>query len=332
MHPTDNTSIEFFKMRDLGQVLQVTFYFIRIAFKPLVVGVSLVALPFFLIGFVFAVSAIDGIFSSSFTESNNQMASLTGLMLAVLFWGLGSVMLITYVNELLRWVSLHPGQPLPSVQEVWHATRQYFWWNLLHVVVWFIILWMYMISVYIVFSLLLLGGIASAAAGSVFIAAFMGILAFVALLFFIFYFMAAVTPMFFIATYEKTNIFNALSRSFSLLHATKANFWTGIFTNVLSFLIQFIISSNILLPVLIIQGVVYYNSGEIIMNETIAIIFKILYGLSYLISPFLFIIPLVANGMNYFNMRERAEGIGLRKRIESIGRQEDFSIEMYEQE
>jgi hypothetical protein len=68
------------------------------------------------------------------------------------------------------------------------------------------------------------------------------------------------------------------------------------------------------------------------MNETIAIIFKILYGLSYLISPFLFIIPLVANGMNYFNMRERAEGIGLRKRIESIGRQEDFSIEMYEQE
>jgi hypothetical protein len=215
---------------------------------------------------------------------------------------------------------------------VWHATRQYFWWNLLHVVVWFIILWMYMISVYIVFSLLLLGGIASAAAGSVFIAAFMGILAFVALLFFIFYFMAAVTPMFFIATYEKTNIFNALSRSFSLLHATKANFWTGIFTNVLSFLIQFIISSNILLPVLIIQGVVYYNSGEIIMNETIAIIFKILYGLSYLISPFLFIIPLVANGMNYFNMRERAEGIGLRKRIESIGRQEDFSIEMYEQE
>lgn len=332
MHLTDKTHIDFLKMRDLGQVLQVTFLFIRIAFKPLVVGVSMVALPFFLIGTVFAVTAMDGMFSSSFTQNNNELASLGGLMMAMFFIGLGSVMLITYVNELLRFVSLHPGQPLPSVQEVWRATRQYFWWNLLHVVVWFIILWMYMISVYIVFILLFLGGIAGAAAGSVFIAAFMGILAFVAFLFLIFYFMAAATPMFFIATYEKTNIFNALSRSFSLLHATKANFWTGIFTNVLSFFIQFIISGNILLPTLIIQGFVQYNSGETMTGEAVAMIFKILYGLSYLISPFLYIIPLIANGMNYFNMRERAEGIGLKQRIESIGRQEDFSIEMYEQE
>lgn len=80
------------------------------------------------------------------------------------------------------------------------------------------------------------------------------------------------------------------------------------------------------------MGFVQYNSGEIMPNETVKMLFKILYGLSYLISPFLFIIPLIANGMNYFNMREQAEGIGLKQRIDSIGKQGDFSIEIYEQE
>lgn len=332
MQPTDKIPIDFFKMRDLGQVLQVTFLFIRLTFKPLIIGISMIALPFFVIGIIFAISAMDGIFTPNFSQTGNQLASIISLMLGLLFLGLGSIMLITYVNELLRMVSQHPEQPIPSVKQVWQATRQYFWWNLLHVVVWFIFLWMYMISVYIIFLLLFLGGIAGAIAGSVFIAALMGIFAFLAFLFFIFYFLAGATPIFFIATYEKVNIFNALSRSFTLLHATKANFWTGIFTNMLSFFIQFIISGNILLPVLIIQGIIEYNSGDDFSSKSWEILFKVLYALSYLMSPILYIIPLIANGINYFNMRERAEGIGLKQRIARIGNQGDFSIEMYEKE
>lgn len=332
MQPTNKVQIDFFKMRDLGQVLQVTFLFIRLTFKPLIIGVSMIALPFIVIGIIFAVSAMDGIFTPNISQTGNQLASIISLMLSLLFIGLGSIMLITYVNELLRIVSQHPDQPIPSVQQVWHATRQYFWWNLLHVVVWFIFLWMYMISAYIIFLLIFLGGMAGIAAGSVFIAALMGIFAFVAFLFFIFYFLAAATPIFFIATYEKVNIFTALSRSFSLLHATKANFWTGIFTNMLSFLIQFIISGNILLPVLIIQGIILYNTGDEISDKSLEILFKVLYAFSYLISPLLYVIPLIANGINYFNMRERAEGIGLKQRIAQIGNKGDFSIEMYEKE
>ncbi len=332
MQPTNKIQIEFFKIRDLGQVLQVTFLFIRLTFKPLIVGVSMIALPFIVIGMIFAISSIEGIFTPSFLQTGNQFTSIISLMLGLLFIGLGSVMLITYVNELLRMVSQHPDQPIPSVQQIWRATRQYFWWNLLHVVVWFILLWMYMISIYIIFALLFLGGIAGAISGAIFIAALMGIFAFVFFVFFIFYFLTVATPIFFIATYEKVNIFTALSRSFTLLHATKSNFWNGIFINILSFFIQFIISGNILLPVLIIQGIILYNTGDNFSNKTLEILFKILYALFYLMTPLLYIIPLLANGINYFNMRERAEGIGLKQRIARIGNQGDFSIEMYEKE
>ncbi|MCX7743132.1 MAG: hypothetical protein N2167_01060 [Flavobacteriales bacterium] len=332
MQKTDNIQIDFFKIRDLGEVLQVTFLFIRLCFKPLIVGVSFIVLPFFLIGTIFTLSAMDGIFTPNFSQLGNQLASMVSLMLGLLFLGLGGIMLITYVNELLRMVSQHPYHKIPTVQEVWHATRKYFWWNLLHVVIWFIFLWMYLIFVYIVFLLLFLGGMLGVFAGSVFIAALMGILAFAAFLFFILYFLAAATPIFFIATYEKVNIFTALNRSFSLLHATKTNFWTAIFTNLLSYFIQFIISGNILLPILVIQGIIEYNSDEEIKSNLLEIFFKSIYALFYLISPFLYIIPLMANGFNYFNLRERAEGIGLKQRIAQIGKQNDFSIEMYESE
>ncbi|MBE2246058.1 MAG: hypothetical protein IAE67_02275 [Candidatus Competibacteraceae bacterium] len=322
--------IVFLKMRDAGEVLAITFRFIRENFKTLTLGILLIVIPFYIIGSILMISSIDGLWMDQ-PESQN-LSSLGTMMLAMLFLGLGSVMLITYVNELMKYVWQHPGEPLPGVWHIWKPTRRYFWWNLLHLVVWFIVVWMFMLSMYIVFFLFMMGGIAGLSSGSIFIAIVMALLGIVSMLFVMLYTVSATLPMFFIATCEKTNIFSALSRSFSLMHATRSNFKSAMLTNLLAFFIQMIISSNIIIPILIIEGLIEYNSGESTILSGPKTFIKVFYGITYLISPFLYAIPLIGNGMNYFSMRERIDATGLRHRISEIGQQKDFDIYQYEED
>lgn len=322
--------IEFLKMRDIGEVLSLTFRFIRDYFKPLMLGILFLVLPFYILGTILMISALDGITPG--VSEVETTSSIWSMMIAILFLAMGTVMIITYVNELIYFVYSNPDKQVPSIWEIWNLTRRYFFWNLLHMIVWFIVCWMFLMSVYLVFFLLITIGIAGVALGGVAIAVIMIILAVLAMFFVMLYTVSATVPMFFIATCEKINIFSALSRSFSLLHVSKIGFINSLLTNLLVVIIITIISSNILMPVLIIEGFIGYNSGSSNPFSEQGTLIKVFYGVTYLISPFVYMIPLISNAMNYFNLRERLDAPGLKKRISLIGQQTDFDIQQYEEE
>ncbi len=110
--------IEFYQVRDFGEVLTVTFDFVRENFKPLMKGWLYIAGPFAL------ASAFISIYSMNMSPSFSQFFSrwsLINLILGVLTYFLTYLVTLGYLH-----IYLHEKSPV-QLNDLWQFTKQNFW-------------------------------------------------------------------------------------------------------------------------------------------------------------------------------------------------------------
>lgn len=331
--------IIFQKTRDIGEVISTTFRIIRENYRVLLLGALYFVVPFYLLGTVFFSVSFNAILLASSTPDGVHSASGAGLsvlfmFLGVCFLALGFIMQITYVNELIKYLARNPDLPRPGITEIWKATRKFFGKNILHAIVWFIVTsiggFAAQLLSFVLLPFLLLG---SAMGGAVMLIIFSIVtLAFTFLL--TSYVFSISMPIFFISTYENTNIFNAIGRSLSLMHLRRENFWGAVFANAAAFLICIILATNIFLPLSLITAFISFNSGEadpLNNNETIRVIMQVGTAIFTLLQSLTLIIPLITLAVKYFDWTERIDARGLIHRISTIGHNKDFDPRSYEE-
>lgn len=119
---TDNTNrIELHQIRDFGEVITVTFDFIRTNFKPLMKAWLYIVGPFAL------VNSIISIYSMDMSSSFSQMFNLTGLVnitLGVYTYYLTYLVTLGYLH-----FYLHETSPI-EFNHIWQFTKQNFWFFL----------------------------------------------------------------------------------------------------------------------------------------------------------------------------------------------------------
>lgn len=333
------TKFEFRKERDPGQVMTVTFQFIRVYYKPILLSILYFAMPFLLIGLIILGSAyMDMIlnFNPSTgkmgTGVENSVVSMGLILLGLLILFIGTIFLVSSVNEIIKYAVQNPGK-IPAIGEVWKMTRKKFLVTLANFLVWNFVSGIFFTAAYVVLILLVVVAAALMTASPFFgILAF--IIAFILFMFMMVYFYACTYPMFFIATFEDKNVIDAFGRSISLFHAKKKNFWGGIWVSVLGTVVVYLAYNMISTPLLVVLGIIDYNDGKFDFfdpDSNFRGILAVVYGVVLVVMPFSTIVPFIASAFKYFDMAERADGAGLRVRIAKIGDNTDFDALSYEQ-
>jgi len=119
---TDSTNrIEFHQVRDFGEVITVTFDFIRANFKPLMKAWLYIVGPFALMSSLISIYSID--MSSSFSQMFN-LASIANLVLGVYTYYLTYLVTLGYLHFYLQ------GTSTIEFDRIWLFTKQNFWFFL----------------------------------------------------------------------------------------------------------------------------------------------------------------------------------------------------------
>jgi hypothetical protein len=334
MNLTDD-KIVFHRTRDVGEVLSTTFRVIRENLRSLLLGILYFCAPLYLAGVIFMVTAFSDIAVTVADEGGQPTEiSVLFMMLGVLVFLMAPVMQLTYVNELVKYVAKNPEKPKPTPKDIWQTLKVAFLVNLVNSLVFFLYLFfagmlMSLASMVLVPLFTLAGGIGSVV--GVAVAIFFTVLIWI---FITVYLYSLSFPIFFIATYENINIFQAIGRIFHLMHARKQSFWGSIFSNLISFFICYVLSLSFLVPYSIVMGVIAYTSGatedfldSLLMEQFI----WIGAGVYYFLSIFFINIPLICFAIKYFDWVERLDGKGLITRINTIGNNPDFDTRSYEE-
>ena len=110
--------IEFHQVRDFGEVLTVTFDFVRENFKPLMKGWLYIAGPFALTNAFISIYSMDML--PSFSQFFSPL-SLINLILGVLTYFLTYLVTLGYLH-----IYLHEKSPV-EFNDLWQFTKQNFW-------------------------------------------------------------------------------------------------------------------------------------------------------------------------------------------------------------
>lgn len=339
MNLTENKII-FQQTRDIGEVVSTTFRFIRENFKTLMMGALYFTAPFFVIGGIFFVTAFNRMFLNSNIEIpensfiKNGLFSMIFLFLGASISALGLIMQITYVNELIKFVANQKDSKKPTVTDIWKSTRKKFWMNILHSFVWLILTGIGSMATGLIYFLFIPIIMIGAATKSVAVIGFFMVIVFLLMFLIASYVYALTMPIFFIYTYENTNIFNAIGRSVSLMHLRKENFWGAIFSNAICIFIYFILSMNIILPMtLAFQFAKEFGglSEDSFVYGNLRILIIVTGLITTFIQLFFLNIPLINTAIKYFDWVERVDGKGLIERIKTIGHNKDYDPSSYEE-
>jgi hypothetical protein len=115
--------IEFRKKRDFGEILNVSFTFIRQNYQPIFKSLLFIAGPFVLVG-----SVLPGLlFSPSIgtEEAGFSQIDLTQVIVNILSFVVGSVLAVGVVYEYMLLYDKNTGTPVKT-GEVWKAVRKSF--------------------------------------------------------------------------------------------------------------------------------------------------------------------------------------------------------------
>lgn len=329
--------IDYWKKRDAGQTLTLSFQFIRLYFKPLMKAVFSISFPFF----GFAAFLIGAFFSAFFVSMQNLGAgagssdmivlNLLMLLLGFLFLMIGSILMTNSINEFITYVYENNGKA-PGLKDIWKPTIRQFLatfadYLILSILNSFIFVPIqYTVGFFAAFLVMIVGS------GLAFFAILGTVIFCVLMIFMSAYFYAATMPQFFIQSFEKKKVLEGLGRSIQLMHKTKRNFWGAIWTNLLAGVCMYALY-NMLTPII---GLVFYllsqySGFQLEDQESIMYVISIVYGILILVAPLPFIVYFVAIAMRYFDMVQDGEGRGYKLMIPKIGEIKDFDVQSYEQ-
>ena len=207
-----------------------------------------------------------------------------------------------------------------DIQKIWDRVRD----TLPMYISTMLLYWIILIAGYALAVVLIIG----AAAASPFLAFFIAVGVFIGL----FYFIIAISILFFVRAYEKIGFFVALSRCFFLI---RDKWWSTFGLIFILSLVQSTISSLFLIPWYInffismmhtIDGDPFQEPS--FLSELVNNLFMTLY---FIVSFLLYALPLIALAFQYLNLVELKEAKGLLSKIETIGqpRTEETKDEQY---
>ena len=126
------------------------------------------------------------------------------------------------------------------------------------------------------------------------------------------YFAIVFAPFQFIVVSEGVSFGDAFSRCFTLI---KENFWISFGIYILTYIIYLTGSSIIGFFIGALIGIAsYFTTNEI--SSTVGIVTSAVSAIAYLF----YIIFFVSVGMHYYNLAERADGTGMARRLENLGK------------
>jgi hypothetical protein len=312
--------IDFRRKRDFGQVLNVTFGFIRQNLATLTKSLLFFVAPYLVVAMLFNVAVQMQVFSNGFLSADGQsLSNLSGLLFnyagIMVFSFLAGTMAWAVILGFMRLYDTH-GPVGVTVKEVWEEARRLFF-RMLGTVAFLLV------NVFVLYFLFILfvgfGAAVFAQAGAL-IAGLFTFAAVVGLLVVLVYVVTIFALLFPMRVFERIGLIEGARRSLRLV---KGYWWQTFGVIFLSWFISSVLGGIFSMPSVLLsflQGMNTLEGGGTVLR-VLLVVSGVLGGLA---SSLLYSIPMAATAFQYFNLVERKEGVGLMARIERVAEPEEL--------
>ncbi len=302
-------AIEFRQARDAGDVLNITFQFLR---------QNVVKLGKSLLFYVAPVMALATALSTQFQSSMFDPDSLIGVNLGLLgvVYFLSLLVSVMGVTVVYGYIMLYQdyGPDGFDLRDVWHMAMVRFFRILGTMLFLMFLVFVGYIAMVIPMVLIIAAGSAFGGAGTVgaILVSVLLVFAFLAL---IAYFAVILSLIFPMRMREPIGVWAATGRCFKLV---KNNWWATFAVLFVAFLIYLVLSIAVGLP----YYMLYFSGGFMTLEGGGPPVSGLLVALSVVASvggALLYSVPLTATAFQYFSLVERKERTGLMGRIDAVG-------------
>ncbi len=309
---TTPAPIELRKSRGFGEQINVTFAFIRENYKKL--GKSVLYIcgpPSILAGILMGsnvfllLNALGDLESGGLSDSYGWMG--LGFIGGIIVSLLASVLMTAVVNQYV-FLYMERGYDGFEFEDVWDAAKG----SIGKVFVTMFCLVLLLAALYLIWI------------GLVMALGVFGVVLVVLLVPVMIYFAIALNPLFTVRLYEDAGIGEAISRSIELV---KGNWWLTLGVVWIVSMVASFFASILAVPAYIVYMIAIFSAMEnggdlsgLSEHGVIITVFITLYMVaSYLVNA----VPLLASTLQYFNLVEKHEGVGMIDRIEQLGRDDE---------
>lgn len=332
--------IDFRVSRDVGQVYNTAFRFMRQNKRVLFQSVTYYIMPFILVaGFLIFSGISDFIFIAAKGIDGNWVAFglsvLQGIAGAVICY----VAYTAYITLIYEFMRLYQEAENPSIithKDVWRATRKRFWMGLVNVLVWGVLVSILSgVAGFIFYIFFFLGALLTLVFSSPIIIGVFYIIMYLVYIGVMFYLQSLSFPMVFISAIDRVDIFSAFGRTFSMVNK-KGSILNALGSSFLGAAILRILHTNMVtLPIGIVAGVLAYNGVNIEQaftteNIWFIILFKVVAPICTVLYFYTLSIYFITQAFETLNLDERYQGRGLLARIAKLGTRKDIGPEYYD--
>ncbi len=284
---SENTQIEFRKVRTTSQLISTTFEFIKQEFKMLMRIFVYIAAPMILLSLLIIIPVSLQMISTTFNQpsflSSHALGNIGWNFLAAIIQGIGSLLFLVSVNEYIKLYA--EGKKEISVKDVWAGAKKNFW--------------MYLGAGILVSIITIIGMIFLFIPGI--------------------YLAVALSFIFIVITVENVGVGKAFSRSFEVV---RSNWWSTFGFYIIIIIIEMLIAYTVSLPVFFLNMSIfsgYIATGVSSIPLWFYITIAIFSVLSTIINVFAALILYIAISCKYFSLIEKKEQVGLKMQIEKMG-------------
>lgn len=292
----NNVPVDFREVRDLGQIVNATFVFLRQEWRPLLRAIATLCMPFAVVGGYLAGGSMAGLQTAGVQADSDPFSALTivkttmlGVIPAYLLLFVAYMLLVAVVHEYLRLYHLGEHRSTSTGDLIKQTLGQIGPYTGAALISWLLMI--------------------------------VGILLF----FFPFFYAWTIVSLAFAAhAMERTGGSDAITRSYNLV---KGDLWPTMGLLLVIGIIQYLLMYVVQLPALIVGVVVNFNSGlEMVENNGIGLNYPTWYGAFTAFATALqwcammLVYPVVATCMTlkYFSRVEEKEGQGLQEKIQGF--------------
>lgn len=326
--------LNFNQYRDIGQIFNSTFTFIKQNFGILFKLITTISIPPILLAAGLIIYGIYTFIENIDADNLSFFYSFIYFSIATLIVILGGVLFIACIFEFIAIYKESDDYTKITTAQVWSQIRKNFWNWVGKIILWTLI--SATLSSFISMIVFMIFGAAMV----------ISIFSQSMILYFIFiigayafsfitsaYVQSIGIPIFFITAHDKKEIIPAIGKAFQLMHA-KGNFWKGIFVTLLGNLVQYILTYSFMVPGTILFAVVAFNfkeSGasfdEITESSSMLIVIAIFVTLYYIALLYSTVIYFVSQSFKTGDLNERAFGSNLLERINQIGTKRNLDVD-----
>ncbi len=291
-------NVEFYKARDFGQTVSVTFEFLRLHLKTLGKPLLLFSGPFFVLSGFFIGISRQTMFSAGMTPFSLTQLSLSFLM-SILFLLLGIIVLTAIVYSYII-LYLNDENSISEIEKIWHTSKR----SLIKVLG-------FSIGLFMIAFLLIIPFFITLASGNVFIS----FVVFLLIMIPIIYVSTSASLIFIVGISEQKGFIESLKRSFKLINK---RWWVTFGLMIVFGMIQGFISFIFQLPETIMSVILLMSTSDGaesgFVSDSLNIIFSVISNLSYL----LYAISITGLSFHYYSLIEQKEAKSLLQRIENL--------------